>query len=159
MQNLCSSASLAYTILAPFACVVPSAWSHFSSVVIRILAVLQSLVQIFLPVWGSFWLLWSTLFPLRISIHCCCCSVPKSCLTLWDPMDCSTPGFLHLHYLPELAKTHVQQVGDAIQPSHPLSPPSPPAFNLSWHQGLFQQVCSSHQVADVLELQLQHQSF
>ena len=61
MQNLCSSASLAYTVLAPFAYGVPSAWNHFSSVFIRILAVHQSLVQIFLPVWGSFWLLWGTL--------------------------------------------------------------------------------------------------
>ena len=138
MQNLCSSASLAYTILAPFACVVPSAWSHFSSVVIRILAVLQSLVQIFLPVWGSFWLLWSTLFPLRISIHCCCCSVPKSCLTLCDLMNCSTPDFPALHYLPEFAQSNVPWVSDAIQPSRPLLFPSPLALSLSQHQGLFQ---------------------
>ena len=62
------------------------------------------------------------------------------------------------HQLPELTQTHVHQVSDAIQPSHPLSSPSLPAFNLSQHQGLFQQVSSSHQVAKVLELQLQHQS-
>jgi len=61
--------------------------------------------------------------------------------------------------LPELAQTHVHQVGDAIKPSHPLSPPFPSAFNLSQHQGLFQWVSSSHQVTIVLELQLQHQSF
>ena len=85
-------------------------------------------------------------------------SVAQSCLTLCNPMDCSTPGFPVLHQPPELA-THVHWVGDAIQPSHPLSSPSPPAFNLSQHQGLFKWVSSSHQVAKVLEFQLQHQSF
>ena len=74
-------------------------------------------------------------------------------------MDCSMPGFPVYHQLLELTQIHVHQVGDAIQPSHPLSSPSPPAFNLSQHQGLFQGVSSSHQVAKVLELQLQHQSF
>ena len=69
-------------------------------------------------------------------------------------MDCSTPGFLLHHQLSELAQTHVDRVGDAIQLSHPLSSPSPPAFNLSQHQGLFQGLSSSHQVAKVLELQL-----
>ena len=88
-----------------------------------------------------------------------CCSVTQSCPTLCDPMDCSTPGFPIHHQLPELTQTHVHPVGDAIQPSHPLSSPSPPAFNLSQHQGLFQRVSSSHQMAKVLELQLQHQSF
>ena len=71
----------------------------------------------------------------------------------------STPGFPVHHQLPELAQTHVHWVSDAIQPSHPLLSPSPPAFNLSHHQGLFQWVSSLHQVAKVLELQLQHQSF
>ena len=65
-------------------------------------------------------------------------------------MDCSTPGSPVLHYLPELAQTHVHQVGDAIQPFHPLPPSSPFAFNLSQHPGLFQGVGSSHQVAKVL---------
>ena len=64
-------------------------------------------------------------------------SVTQSCPTLWNPMDCSTPGFPFHHQLPELAQTHVHRVGDVIQPSHPLSSPSPPAFNLSQHQGLF----------------------
>ena len=74
-------------------------------------------------------------------------------------MDYSTPG-LPVHHQPlELTQTHVHWVGDAIQPSHPLSSPSPPAFNLSQHQGLFKWVSSSHQVAKVLEFQLQHQSF
>ena len=86
-------------------------------------------------------------------------SVAQSCLTLCDPMDCSMPGFPVHHQLPELAQTHFHRVGDAIQPSHPLLPPSPPAFNLSQHHGLFKWVGSSHQVAKVLELQLQHQSF
>ena len=63
------------------------------------------------------------------------------------------------HQLPELTQTHVHRIGDAIQSSHPLSSPSPPAFNLSQHQGLFQGVSSLHQVAKVLEFQLQHQSF
>ena len=86
-------------------------------------------------------------------------AVAQLCPTVSDPMDCSTPGFpVHIQ-LPELAQTHVHQVDDAIQPSHPLSSPSPPAFSLSQHQGLFQWVSSSHQVAKVLELQLQHQSF
>ena len=64
--------------------------------------------------------------------------VAQSCLTLCDPMDCSMPGFPVHHQIPELAQTHVHQVGDVIQPSHPLSSPSPPALNLSKHQGLFQ---------------------
>ena len=74
-------------------------------------------------------------------------------------MDCSTPGFLVLHHLLELIQTHVHWVGDAIQASHPLSSPSPPAFNFSRRQALFKWVRSSHQVAKVLEFQLQHQSF
>ena len=84
---------------------------------------------------------------------------PSVYLTLWDPMGCSTSGFPVRHQLPELAQTHVRWVGDAIQPSHSLSSPSPPTFNLSQHQGLFQWVSSSHQVAKILELQFQHQSF
>ena len=82
-------------------------------------------------------------------------SVAQLCPTLCDPMDCSTPGLRVHHQLPEPAQTHVHRVGDAIQPSHPLSSPSPPAFSLSQHRGLFQGVISSRQVAKVLELQLQ----
>ena len=85
-------------------------------------------------------------------------SVTQSCPTLYDSVDCSTPGVPVYHLLLELAQTHVHRVGDAIQSSHPLSPPSP-AFNLSQHQGLFKSVRSSHQVAKVLEFELQHQSF
>ena len=76
----------------------------------------------------------------------CCCSVTKSCPTLCDPMNCSTPGFPVLHYLLKYAQIHVPWVGDAIQPSHPLPPSSPIVLNLSQHQGLFQWVGSSHQV-------------
>ena len=82
-----------------------------------------------------------------------------SCVRLCDPMHCSTPGFPVHHQHLELTQTHVHQVGDTIQPSHPLSSPFPPAFNLSQHQGLFKWVSSLHQVAKVLEFQLQHQSF
>ena len=89
----------------------------------------------------------------------CCCSVTQACLTLCNPMDCSTPGFPVHHQLPELTQTHVHWVGDAIQSSHPLQSPSPHAFSLSQHQGFFQWVSSSHQMARVLELQLQRQSF
>ena len=85
-------------------------------------------------------------------------SVAQSCPTLCDPMDYSLPGFPVRHQLPELAQTHVHWVSDAIQPSHPLSSPSH-AFSLSQHRGLFRWVGSSHQVAKVLEFQLQHQSF
>ena len=74
-------------------------------------------------------------------------------------MDCSTPGFPSHHQLPEFTQTHVHQVGDAIQPSHPLSSPSPPAFNLLQHQSLFKWITSSHQVSKILEFQLHHQSF
>ena len=86
-------------------------------------------------------------------------SVAQSCPTLCDPMDCSTPGLPVYLQFPELTQTHVHWVGDAIQPSHLLSSPSPPTFNLSQHQGLFKWVSSSHQVAKVLEFQPQHQSF
>ena len=86
-------------------------------------------------------------------------SVTQSCPTLCNPMNCSTQGLPVHHQLSEFTQTQVHWVGDAIQPSHPLSSPSPPALNLSQHQGLFKWVSSSHQVAKVLEFQLQHQSF
>ena len=86
-------------------------------------------------------------------------SVAQSCLTLCDPMDCSTPGLPVHHQLPESTQTHVLRVGDAIQSSQPLLSPSPPAFNLSQHQGLFQWVNSLREVTKVLEFQLQHQPF
>jgi len=79
--------------------------------------------------------------------YCCCCSVVPSCPTLCDPMDCSMPGFCVLHYLLEFAQTHIYLVNDVIQSFHPLLSPSPPALNLSQHQGLFQWVSSSHRMA------------
>ena len=81
-------------------------------------------------------------------------SVAQSCLTLCDQMNRSTPGFPVHHQLPKFTQTHVDRVGDAIQPSHPLSSPSPPAPNPSQHQSLFQLVSTSHEVAKVLEFQL-----
>ena len=95
-------------------------------------------------------------------------SVAQSCPTLCDPTGCSTPGLPVHHQFPESTQTRVHWVGDAIQLSHPLSSPSPPAFNLSQHQGFSNESvlcirwpkdCSSHQVAKGLEFQLQHQSF
>ena len=94
-------------------------------------------------------------FPIPLQLS----SVAHSCPTLCNLMDCSFPGLPVHRQLPEFTQTHVHWVGDAIQPSHPLLSPSLPAFNLSQHQGLFKSVSSSHQVAKVLELQLQLQSF
>ena len=101
------------------------------------------------------------LVPRKICIFCLCflaslwlyqfSSVAQSCLTLYDPMNRSMPGLLVHHQLPEFTQTHVHWVDDAIQPSHPLSSPSPPALNLSQHQGLFKWVSSSHQVTKLLE--------
>ena len=80
----------------------------------------------------------------------CYCSVSKSCPTLCNPMDCSTPDFPVFHYLAKFAQNHAHLVSDAFQPSHALLPPSLPALNLPWHHGLFQWVGSLHQVANVL---------
>ena len=122
-----------------------------------------TLTLLFLIALFFLWLYFSLYFPsshCRVGAnylvhHCGFSSVIQSCPTLFDPMGCSTPGFPVLHQLPELTQTHVHWVGDAIQPPHPF----PPAFNHSQHQGLFTWVSSSHQVAKVLEFQLQHQSF
>ena len=86
-------------------------------------------------------------------------SVAQSCPTPCDPMNRSTPGLPVHHQLLVFTQTHEHWVSDAIQPSHPLLSPSPSAFNLSHRQSLFQWVSSSHQVAKVLELQLQPQSY
>ena len=96
---------------------------------------------------------WQTVVSVQFS------SVAQSCPALCDPMNSSTPGLPVHHQLPEFTQTHVHQVGDAIQPSHPVSSPSLPAPNPSQHHGLCQWVNSSHEVAKVLEFQLQHQSF
>ena len=87
--------------------------------------------------------LWNISKAFYSSIFTSCRWVTESCPTLWglcDPIDCSIPGFPVLHYLLEFVQTPVHWVGDATQPSHPLSPPSPPALNLSQHQGIFQWV-------------------
>ena len=98
----------------------------------------------------SRWLLLTVVFSLLFS-H-------SVCPILSHPMDCSTPFFPVLHHLPKIAQTHVHWAADAIQPSHPLLPPSLPALSLSQHQGLFQRDSSLYQVVKILELQLQHQS-
>ena len=100
----------------------------------------------------------------RVTIRWCHKTVslwfsPGSCLTLCDPMDRSARNPPVRHQLPEFAQTHIHGDGDAIQPSHPLLSPSPPALNLSQHRGLFQGVTASHQVAQGLEFQPQHPSF
>ena len=93
--------------------------------------------------------------------YCCCCcgcSVSKSCPTLCDPMDCSSPGFPVHHQFLELAQTHVHRVDDAIQPSQRLLSPSPPACDLSQRWGISPWTGSSHQMTKVLELQLEDQA-
>ena len=128
-------------MLPSVACLDPTSWQHVSGTQ---------------RCWsnGSHAVIGENLFSL--SYYTCCFSVSRSCLTLGNPMNCSMPGFPVLHCSPEFAQTHVHWIGDAIQPSHPLSPPSPPALNLSQYQGLFHWVGSLHQLAKVLELQLQH---
>ena len=117
----------------------------------------ELLVQIFCPlkILGCFssyyWMLW-VLCIFWIQIIYQFSSVAQLCLTLCNPMNHSTPGLPVYHQLLESTQTHVHWVGDTIQPSHPLSSPSPPTLNLSQHQGLFKWVSSSHQVAKVLEL-------
>ena len=110
--------------------------------------------------WGN---IWNEISKAFLGILSCSVqrlsSVAQSCLTLCDPMNRSTPGLPVHHQLPEFTQTHVHRVGDAIQPSLPLLSPSPPAPSPSQHQGPFQWVNSSHEVAKVLEFQLQHQSF
>ena len=109
--------------------------------------------------WQSEWIVEKVSKVPKSELAYCCCSGAQSCPALCNPMDCGTPGFPVLYYLPELTQTHDHWVSDAFQPSHPPSYPSPPAFNLSQNQGLFQWLSSSHQVAKVLEFQFQHQSF
>ena len=147
---------------------ISKTWIHEGSCfqIFRIVvAVVQSLscVQIFVNSWNAAHLA-SLSFTISqsllklVSIESVS-SVTQLCPTRCNSMDCSTPGFPVHHQLPDLAQTHVHWVSDAIQPSPPLSSTSPPALYLSQHQGLFQWVSSLHQVARVLEFQLQHQSF
>ena len=86
----------------------------------------------------------------------CCCSAAQACPTLCDPMDCSMSG---IPVLLEFVQVHVYCISDAIQPSHPLTPSSPPALNLSQHQGLFQWVICSHQMTKILEPQTKYWCF
>ena len=127
--------------------------SHFPLSGWRFLLQLQFLLRIFLPtsqdLLNIFFTQWNFSYSsVQFS------SVAQLCLTLRDPMNRSTPGLPVHHQLLEFTQTHVHRVGDAIQPSHPLSSPSPPAPNPSQHQSLFQWVNSSHEVAKVLEFQL-----
>ena len=109
--------------------------------------------------WGTkkdFNIQWPHKVLLSFMIYSQFSSVAQSCPTLCDPMDCGMPGLSVHHPVLELTHTHVHWVGDVVQPSHPLSFSSPPAFSPSQHEGLFQWVSSSHQVAKVLEFQLQY---
>ena len=112
------------------------------------------------PIYGN-WFKYYIIFLKEVYINHYVFSSVQSLSRIWlcDTMDCSTPGLAVHHQFPEFTQTHVHWVNDAIQPSHPLSSPSPPAFNHSQHQGLFKWVSSSHQVDKVMEFQLQHQSF
>ena len=147
-----SSKMVPYTFLTFFQSIEFASFISMSTYVIMLTLVLLNLVTYF-----------AKLRHLDIFILFSCCyqfsSVAQSCLTPWEPMNHSTPDLPVHHQLPETTQTHVHRVSDAIQPSHPLSSPSPLALNLSQHQGLFQWVSSLQQVAKVLELQLQHQSF
>ena len=105
-----------------------------------------------------YYLIWAQYFA-KIRSQLQFTSLAQSRPTLCNPMNHSTPGLPVHHQLSEFTQTHAHRVGDVIQPSHPLSPPSPPAPNPSQNQGLFQWVNSSHEVAKILEFQLQHQSF
>ena len=111
--------------------------------------------------WGNSYLLpcFITMVARAIKLWNQFSSVTQSCPTLCDLMNHSMPGFPFQHQIPESTQTHVHCVSDAIQPSHPLKPPSPPALNLSQHQGFFKWVSTLHEVAKVMEFQLQHQSF
>ena len=106
--------------------------------------ILQARILEWVAISFSKYIIWPSLKDLQFSL------VTQSCLTLCNPMACSTPGLPVHHQLPEFTQTHVHWVSDAIQPSHPLSSPSPPAFSLSQS---FKWVSSSHQVAKVLEFQ------
>ena len=108
---------------------------------------------------NGFWIVHVHLYVLCFFSNHSVSSVTQLCPSLCNPMNCSTPGLPVHHQLTEFTQTHAHPVGDAIQPSHSLSSPSPPALNLSQHQGLCKWVSSLHQVVKVLEFQLQNQSY
>ena len=148
----------AVSIFSSWAMLTMSPWFLFS---IEILFNISSLTHLLNPSWmknlekNSFLPFYLRRLGLS-SVHFI--SVTRSWLTC-DPMNCSMPGLPVHHQLQESTQTHVHWIGNTIQPSHPLSSPSPPALHLSQHQGLFKWVCFLHQVAKVLEFQLQHHSF
>ena len=120
-------------------------WSQSILIVMKSVLVLEMVCYLDMELW-TFPVTWYFFVLLALSVHrgwfgcrhCCgCCSVARLYPTLCKRMDCHTPGFPVLHQLLDLAQTHVHWVSDAIQPTHPLLSPSPPAFNLSHHQGLF----------------------
>ena len=129
-------------LIAPFVYIQPTVFSF-----IRLI-----LLYLFMEIYYI-------VYNIHIHISQSVSSVAQSCPTLCDPMNCSTPGLPVHHQLPEFTQTHIHRVSDAIQPSHPLSSPSPPALNPSQHQGLFQWVNASHEVSKVLEFQLYNHSF
>ena len=166
----------AFVLADPFIGMLLSQTLHLSRLCLNIFSVQFSSVHLLSPVWlfGTPWtaarqaslsITNSLSLPKFMSIESVqlssvsVSSVIHSCPTLGNPMSRSTPGLPIHHQLPEFTQIHVHWVSDAIQSSHPLSSPSPPALNLSQHQGLFKWVSSSHQVAKILEFQLQHQSF
>ena len=128
---------------------------NFSGLLLDVSKIGKHLVHSWPSIDNFFFFFWERRFCTTVQFS----SVSQSCLTLWDPMNHSMPGLPVHQQLLEFTQTHADRVGNTIQPSHPLSSPSPPAPNPSQHQGLFQWVNSSHEVAKVLEFQLQHQSF
>ena len=137
-------------------CSLPSVsycWRSFVSTISHLLSLIQSVTSLPCPLVPVPYTSCCTV--LLYFLRCQFSPVTQSSPTLCDPVDCSMPGLPVHHQLLDFAQTHVHWVGDAIQPSHPLSSPSPPALNLSQHQGLFQWISSLHQVAKVLEFQLQ----
>jgi len=126
----------------------------FNNLIFFFFSILQGTSLFKFVLFPTFWGTLNYNFQELASTMGCCCSVTK---VVSDSLDCSTLGFPVLQYLPELAQTHVHWFGDGIQPSHSLLPLCPPDISLFQHQGLFQWVSSLHQVARVLELQLQHQ--
>ena len=140
----------------PFQKPVDHLYGFFGEMFIHVLSSFLMLLVV-VSIYSLFLFLWRVLVWLKDIILFS--SVQSlSCVRLCDPMNCSTPGLPVHHQLPEFTQTHVHRISDAIQPSHPLSSPSPPAPNPSQHQSLFQWVNSSHKVAKVLEFQLQHHS-
>ena len=133
-EHVCSVARMCLTLCDPMNCSLPgsSVCGIFQA---RVLEWVRLLAKTFFWQPGG---LTEQLVAGQISISSVLSSVTMSCSTLCNPMDCSTPGFPVHHQLLELAQTHIHRVSDAIQPSHPLLSPSPPALNLSQHQSLFQ---------------------